>query len=397
MTKKNLLPTIVLTAICLASALLLSVINMFTAPKIAERENKAALESLAEVLPGSANFEKLTLNENYPKDIVEAYSADGGFVFRANGAGRNGTITVMVGISTDGKIVGTKVISTEETPKYADLVYSAVEGTDGSYTGTTLESFSPVIIAGSSMTSEGFAGAIEAALKAYVVASGGTVDNRTPEEIIDEACNAALGTVGVKFTKWFRTESITGIDAVYESQDARVYVIGDSYIGVKDGMVVTENASDENRAAALLADSVIALSSPTEIEKPDGASRMITKIYKTSSGNYVFDLKASGFSAEYGGEEIIIKLSISKDGKIIDCLTVSQSESKGYGDKCASDGYYESWRGVSADGVVISPSPINPGTADPGAISGATMTSNAYQNAVKAAFKAFEILEGGTN
>lgn len=400
MKKTHLMPSAVLTAICLAAALLLSVINLFTAPVIKERENEKAAAALSEVLPGGSDFKALDITEAYPKNISEAYSADGGFVFRAVGNGRNGDIIVMVGISSDGKIAGTKVITTSETPKYADPVYSAVAGEGGKYNGQTSETFAPVIIAGSTMTSDGFANAIKAALNAYIVANGGSVDNRTPEEILQDNCNTALGTSKLKFTKWFACEAVIGVDSVYEAEEngGRVYLIGDSFVGVKDGVVTTADATEENKAAALLADSVISESSLEEIAKPEGINRAITKIYKTASGNYVFEAKATGFSAQYSGPEIIIKISVSAEGKIIDCLTESHAESKGYGDKCATEEYYSSWRGISADEVVISASPITPGVTDPGAISGATYTANGYQKTVKAIFAAFNLLtEGGNN
>ncbi len=395
MTKKNLMPSIVLAAICIAAALLLSAINLFTAPEIAKRENEKAFEALAEVLPDGANFKQITLDEKYPKNVTEAYSADGGFVFRATGSGgKNGDIVVMVGVSADGKIVGTKVITTAETPGYAEPVYTAAQGTDGKYAGQTLESFEPVIIGGSTMTSKAYANAIEAALKAYVVANGGSVENRTPEEILQDNCNLALGTEGVKFTKWFATVAISGVDAVYESSEGRVYVIGDAFVGVdNNAMITTEDASEENKNAAILANDTIDRATLSEVEKPGGASRTIKKIYKTEGGNYVFEISTTGY--EHGHGELVIKVSISADGKIIDCLTVSHGESRGYGDKCATEEYYESWRGTSAGDVVISSSPVTGETTDPGAISGATQTSNGYQKAIKAAFAAFELLTGG--
>ena len=125
-------------------------------------------------------------------------------------------------------------------------------------------------------------------------------------------------------------------------------------------------------------------------------------MYITDSGNYVFEVKADGFSVheyeEYGSGKnlpIVIKVSISADGKIIDCLTVSHGESKGYGDKCATEEYYDSFKGVGADDVKISDGPITSNTTDPGAIAGATYTSQGYQRAIKRAFSAFEILTGG--
>ena len=63
---------------------------------------------------------------------------------------------------------------------------------------------------------------------------------------------------------------------------------------------------------------------------------------------------------------------------------------KGYGDKSATEEYYEGWRGVGADDVKVGNSGANPGV-----ITGATYTAEGYQKAVKRAFDAFKILTGG--
>ena len=114
--KENLMPTLVLSAICLVAALLLAAINMFTAPIITQRENEKATEALVEVLPGAKDFEPLEVTDKYPLGISEAYSADIGFVFRAIGNGRNGDIVVMVGVTADGKIAGGPGISVVPSP-----------------------------------------------------------------------------------------------------------------------------------------------------------------------------------------------------------------------------------------------------------------------------------------
>ena len=85
-------------------------------------------------------------------------------------------------------------------------------------------------------------------------------------------------------------------------------------------------------------------------------------------------------------------ISISADGKIIDCATTKQSESKGYGDVCGTDEYRDQWTGKTNDDIVISTSPIGKDNTDVGAIAGATYTTVGYQKAVKAAFAAFELL-----
>ena len=405
---KKIAPSLVLCAICLVAALLLSVINMFTSPIIKEREDAAANAALAEVLPGGSNFAKIELNEKYPASIVEAYSATGGFVFRVNGSGRNGTIVMMIGVDAEGKISGTKIITEAESKGYGDKVYAEIEGTDGKYTGQTLDTLSPVIVGGATMTSNGVAGAIEAALKAYVVANGGSVDNRTPEQILQDNCNAALGTEGKTFTKWFATAVVTGVDEVYETDGGKVYVIGEHFIGVDgNGNVVTTDVSSDDQATVLAAHGVISEITLSNVQIPDGAAANIVSIKKASNGAYLFELTADGYQVmfEYGSRvKINILLSISADGKIIDVLTVSHKESAGVGDVCATEDYYEQYRGKENSDITISADYpkdyinddlISPDCTDIGAIASATYTTVGYQKAVKAAFEAFELLEGG--
>ena len=75
---------------------------------------------------------------------------------------------------------------------------------------------------------------------------------------------------------------------------------------------------------------------------------------------------------------------MTKEGKIIDCLTVSQEESKGIGDACANEKFYGQFDGKTETDY---------GEID--AISGATITTNGYIKAIGRAFECVKILEGG--
>ena len=400
--KKNIMPTIVLGSICLVVALMLSFINSITAPIIEQAQNAAANEALLVVLPDGKNFEEITMDASYPAVITKGYKADGGFVFQASVTGKSSGLIVLVGIDAEGKIVGTKVIADQETDSYDANVFPLVEGTDGAYKGMDLDNFEAFLVSGATLTSKAYGEAVKAALQSFVLANGGSVDTRTPEQILQDNCNTALGTTNVQFNKWFATEIIEGIDAVYVAADnsGRVFVIGETFVGVKaDGTLA--GAADENEATVLAANTIIANSTLTEItELPAGIDKeIVVKAYVTESGNYVFDLKASGF-ANYSYEEgysdvevpIYISVSIDPEGKIIACATTEQHESKGYGDVCGTDEYQNQWAGVTGDNVVISTSPIGKDSTDVGAIAGATITTKGYQKAIKAAFAAFELL-----
>ena len=70
-------PAIVLTVICLAAALLLSVVNHFTAPVIAQKEQEKYLATLGVVLPEAKGFEEIEL-ENAPKTVKAVYKETSG-------------------------------------------------------------------------------------------------------------------------------------------------------------------------------------------------------------------------------------------------------------------------------------------------------------------------------
>ena len=412
MKKSDFMPAIVLVVICIVSALILSSINLITGPIIKERQEAAANESLTEVLPDGKNFEKLTIDSTYPSVVTAGYKADGGFVFQMSVTGKASGLLILCGIDAEGKVAGTKVLADNETNEYDAKVFPLVEGTDGAYKGMSLTDFEPELVGGATLTSAAYGEAIKAALQAFAIANGGEVDLRTPEQILQDNCNAALGTTDVKFTKWFATEILTGINAVYEAEGnlGRVYVIGETFIGVNaDGTVVTAEVSAENSAAVLAADTVVSGITYTDVTKPDGVKKNVVSIKKASNGAYVFELLADGYQAKFDwgdGTQIKIKLSIDAEGKIIDVLTVSHNESKGVGDACATDEYYEQYRGKGDDDVKVSSKyPDHDGTdlipsdsTDVGIIASSTYTTVGYQTAIKAAFEAFNLLtatEGG--
>ena len=412
MKKANIKPTLVLGSICIVVAILLALVNMVTGPIIEKAQNAAANEALLVVLPDGKNFEELTIDDSYPETITAGYRADGGYVFQATVTGKSSGLTIMCGIDSEGKIVGTKVIANQETPDYASKVFPSVEGTDGKYAGMALDGFDPFLVGGATLTSSAYADAIKSMLQAFAIANGGSVDLRTPEQILQDNCNAALGTSEIKFTKWFATALTEGIDAVYEAQDnsGRVYVIGETFIGIKaDGTVVSSDADADAKAKASAANTVISGITLTDVEKPASTSANVVSIKKATNGTYVFELLADGYQAmfDYGdGTQIKIMLSIDADGKIIDVLTVSHNESTGIGDKCATEEYYEQYRGKGDADIKESASRypldhhddlIAPDNTDIGAIASATYTTLGYQRAVKAAFAIFELLiaEGG--
>lgn len=111
---------------------------------------------------------------------------------------------------------------------------------------------------------------------------------------------------------------------------------------------------------------------------PSGLPESVTEVYKAKNGvGYVFTVVAKG----YGGDMVIL-CGIDADGLITACKTLSHSETAGLGSKTAEDEYRNQYVGKDSSLSGVS------------AISGATISSKAYESAIKDAFAAFESVRG---
>lgn len=189
----NIKPVVVLLVICLASALLMSVVNMLTATKIADNQNAEAAAAMKVVLPEGTTFTELELTEDYPSAVENAYKSDAGYVFRVSVAGNKPGLVVMCGISNDGRVVGVEVLSDDETPGYKDKIFPLVTGTEGKYSGQSADTLTPEVVTGATKSSNGMYNAVKASLDAYTVALGGSADD-TPEDETPAFDNGGVST-----------------------------------------------------------------------------------------------------------------------------------------------------------------------------------------------------------
>lgn len=104
----------------------------------------------------------------------------------------------------------------------------------------------------------------------------------------------------------------------------------------------------------------------------------VTEVYTATNGTgYVFMLTTKG----YGGDMKLI-CGMDANGVIEQCKTLSHSETSGLGSKTAEDAYASQYNGktdVLLDHV--------------DAITGATISSTAYKNAIEDAFKAYDMIK----
>lgn len=389
MIKKSLKSIVALTLIIAVVSALMAVTNYFTAPIITENENASANEALLVVYPNGEGFEAVDLTQyELPDSIKAAYSEkNGGYVFQMEVNGYSSGMVIMCGIDAEGNVVGATCLSSSETlgeeKTYGDKVI-----------GTSLDTIDGVAtVAGATKTTAGYKTAVKDALNAFVILNGGSVDLRSEEEILNDSLSTALPQAEGKFTKWFMTEKLEGVSAVYVADNGAgaVYVVDDNMIAVsEDGKVVSETTADVKTTVEAAA-KLVAKASTKEIDltKYEDMPKGILKAYKTNTGNYLFEIRASGFGingdsySHPSGEYIYITVSVTADGEIIDCLTTAQSESKGYGDACAEEEFYGQFAGKTEETY-----------KDIDGISGATVTTNGYKKAISRVFEALSILKG---
>ena len=381
--KKSVVSTVVLVCICAVMAVLLALTNAITAPIIKENQEKTANKALLQVMPDGKGFEKMDISSyTLPATVTEVYKEEnGGYVITLTTTGYGSGMVIMCGVKADGTVTGAVCLSSTET-----LGYEKTFGAN--FLGKDVKSVESIdTISGATKTTAAYKNAIKDALNAAVILGGGSVDLRTEEEILNDKLSEALPAGEGKFTKLFIVEVIEGIDSVYAADNGKgwVYVIGEEFIAVDEN----GNTANETVSAA---HAVLSASSVEDIDLSafEGLPKNLKSAKKTASGNYVLEVKGPGYgiNGEYhtSGEYILVRVSMTAQGKIIDTFTVSQQESKGIGDACADEKFYGQFDGkTEADYKQID------------AISGATLTTDGYLKAIEHAFNSVKILEGGNN
>lgn len=233
MTKKNLMPIVVLTAICVVVAALLGVVNMLTAPIIAEAESQKVYDSFRNVLDGV--YEDATVPETAPNSVTAMYKVtdkDGkllGRVATVTVKGYADNISVTVGVDADGKVTKAEVTASAEThgkagmKTYTDnfkgLDAAGVAGVD-TFTGATA-------------SSKAIRGAI---LDAVNAVTGGTTASPPPNE--DDSDEEDTAETLPKTDEEIKSlvREISGISDISEvslwsKPDSlkRLYSVGDGY------------------------------------------------------------------------------------------------------------------------------------------------------------------------
>ncbi len=108
--------TATLLAICAVVALALAGANAITKDRIAKNKERKTVEALQQVLEGATEFQEIPFTDD--KGMVsKVYKAEGcGYAVEVVPSGFGGDITMMVGVSFEGEVLGISIISHAETP-----------------------------------------------------------------------------------------------------------------------------------------------------------------------------------------------------------------------------------------------------------------------------------------
>ena len=117
--KSLLKPIIVLTAIALVCTAALAGVNSLTKDIIAKAAAEKKAQSMSELFPDETDYEAVEISaellKKYNVSAVSKAKGGSGYVVEHAASGYGGEILMMSAFSPDGKIVGVKILSHEET------------------------------------------------------------------------------------------------------------------------------------------------------------------------------------------------------------------------------------------------------------------------------------------
>ncbi len=403
---KNIKPTLVLSCICMAVALILSAVNMITGPIIEANRNASANEALLVVLPEGESFEEIDLaTAGLPAIVTKAYqeTTGKGFVFQMNSTGYQPGLVIMCGVDAEGKITGVTHLETKETyGKEAEL--------NGVYIGQSLESFSAHIISGATKSSIGYSDAVSAALQSFVLVSGGELDPSFALLDMIPSLAPGFGTTeeveaAGNIYKAFKSVSDTGFAYIVKDGEATYLILTNAYAACKvydsEGKEVTANVSE-----AILADA-LAHASANQVKYTDKLNTNITnfnagaaEITPVASDKFDTIVAGASFKADgadyyafiarpFGYDQMNILIILDEGGAIVklDCTTGIF-----FGHGVEYMPFYNQYKENEYESGFIGQT----GTAgDNYLMSGATMTSDAVKIAINDVFAAYNSIKGG--
>ena len=241
MTKKNIMPIVILVAICVIVAAILAAINLITEPIIKKAEEQKVYDSFRVVLDG--DFEDAEIPENAPKSVTALYKVtEGGslkgHVVTLKTKGYAGDISITVGIDSDGKV--TKAIVTNESESHGK---SGMDNYTDRFAGVGADTVADVeTFSGATISSTAIKGAISDAVNMIAGNEAVTPEEddqlpRTDAEIADLA--SQLVGEGANLTD-VTPDGTKLVKRVYKDNGGKGYVAYALVISENYGTVETE-------------------------------------------------------------------------------------------------------------------------------------------------------------
>lgn len=245
-TKKNLMPLIVLSSICLIVAALMGGINMLTAPKIAFNEEQKVYDSLRQVLDGT--FEALEIPSSAPSTVTGLFKVSDengefkGNVVTVEQKGYAGKILLTIGFDKDGKT--TKVVITAQSESHGKDINPLLDR----LSGISSDAVSDVdVVTGATISSGYIKSAVSDAFKA-IGQNGGENDGgeedaeelpKTEEEIQNIA--KAMVSDEISLTKCELDSAPSVLKRIYDAGDDGYFlyvVVPGAYVPVATEAVI---------------------------------------------------------------------------------------------------------------------------------------------------------------
>ncbi len=108
--------TLLIIAAVMAGAL--AAVNAVTRPIIAKRQEEKTQAAISAVLPGGGEALAFTDTTGL---VTQVYGSDTGYAVQVTPNGFKGSITMMVGVSKAGEVLGIRIIRHTETPSLGDV------------------------------------------------------------------------------------------------------------------------------------------------------------------------------------------------------------------------------------------------------------------------------------
>lgn len=325
-------PTLVLGLITLVvSALLVLTYNITGVGVAGPAISDEMLAMAAEVLPGGEGFEDAGVGSSAAVPAVIKTSNDTGYVINAIGKGYGGDMSVLVGLDNDGKITGVKVFEMSETPGIGTKV-TEDEAFLASFIGKDSVDGSDAV-AGATFSSKGLNEAITNAFDAFnIIKSGGKLEG-----------GAAPST----------SENESSKPEVEETtKEEVVEVTIDDVIAAAPEVLSTGEGFED-----------------AGIEATD----KVANILKTSNeAGYVVNVISEGF-----GGELNLLVGFDSEKKITGIKVLASNETEGIGTMATEQEVLDALIGKAELDEEV-------------AVSGASVTSGAVNDAIKAAIEAMK-------